>query len=86
MNLINFFVVLGFFILFRSFPDSNHGVPMHAQYGGFQHMYGPNPSDHNLVQYGVQPSAPPLPPSTPPPAFQYEPPSFQELQESTSFS
>lgn len=66
---------------FHTHANSNHGVPMLAQYGGFQHMYGPNPSDHNLVQYGVQPSAPPLPSSTPPPAFQYEEPSFQELQE-----
>lgn len=71
---------------FTLFPDPTYGVPMHELNGGFQHMNGPNPSAPNLVQYGVQPSAPPLPPSSPPPAFQYipPPPSSQEIQESTS--
>lgn len=71
---------------FTLFPDPTYGVPMHELNGGFQHMNGPNPSAPNLVQYGVQPSAPPLPSSSPPPAFQYipPPPSSQEIQESTS--
>lgn len=56
---------------------------MHVEKGGFQYMYGPNPSASNPVQYdefnySFQPSASLLSPSTPPPAFQYESPSFQE--------
>lgn len=71
---------------FHIHGNPTYGVPMHELNGGFQHMNGPNPSAPNLVQYGVQPSAPPLPPSSPPPAFQYipPPPSSQEIQESTS--